>query len=100
MEPLAEHRCPEAEPNGDTYASIYVVKRTTIYLDPELEALLKVETLRRKQPMAELIREAVQEYLVRGRPEPPPGAGSFSSGRDDTAERAEEVLESTGFGQS
>ena len=76
------------------------MKRTTIYLDPELEALLKVETLRRKQPMAELIREAVQEYLVRGKPAPPPGAGSFASGRDDTAEHAEDVLRATGFGKS
>ena len=76
------------------------MKRTTIYLDPELEALLRVETLRRKRPMAELIREAVAEYLARGRAAPPPGAGAFSSGRVDTAERAEELLETTGFGQS
>jgi ribbon-helix-helix CopG family protein len=74
------------------------MKRTTIYLEPELEAQLKAETLRRKQPMAELIREALREYLVRSKPTPPPGAGSFSSGRDDTAERAEEVLDETGFG--
>jgi hypothetical protein len=76
------------------------MKRTTIYFDAELEALLKAETLRRRQPMAELIREAVQEYLVRGRPAPPPGAGGFASGRDDTAERAEDVLKATGFGKS
>jgi len=74
------------------------MRRTTIYLEPELEAQLKAETLRRKQPMAELIREAVREYLVRSRPARPPGAGSFSSGHDDTAERAEEVLDETGFG--
>jgi hypothetical protein len=76
------------------------MKRTTIYLDPPLEALLKVETLRRKQPMAELIREAVQDYLVRGKPAAPPGAGAFESGRGDTAERAEEILAETGFGKS
>lgn len=74
------------------------MKRTTIYFEPELEALLKAETLRRRQPMAELIREAVREYLVRGRPAPPPGAGAFASGRGDTAGRAEKVLAETGFG--
>jgi hypothetical protein len=75
------------------------MRRTTIYLDAELEARLKAETLRRKKPMAELIREAVQQYLVGGQPAPPPGAGAFASGQDDTAERAEEVLSETGFAE-
>jgi hypothetical protein len=74
------------------------MKRTTIYLEPDLEALLKAETLRRRQPMAELIRQALREYLARARPAPPPGAGAFASGKSDTAERAEEILSSTGFG--
>lgn len=74
------------------------MKRTTIYLEPELEARLKAETLRRKRPMAELVREAVHEYLVRSRPAEPPGAGAFASGRSDTADRVDEVLAETGFG--
>lgn len=74
------------------------MKRTTIYFDPALEAQLKAETLRRNRPMAELIREAVREYIVHSRPAPPPGAGEFASGRSDTAERSEEVLVETGFG--
>ncbi len=76
------------------------MKRTTIYFDPELEALLKAETLRRNQPMAELVREAVREYIIRHRPDSPPGAGEFASGRSDTADRCEEVLTATGFGTS
>lgn len=76
------------------------MKRTTIYFDPELEAQLKAETLRRNQPMAELIREAVREYIVRTRPAPPPGAGKFASGHSDTSERSEEILVETGFGAS
>ena len=76
------------------------MKRTTIYFDPELEALLKAETLRRNQPMAELVREAVREYIVRSRPGSPPGAGEFSSGYADTADRSEEILTETGFGTS
>ncbi len=76
------------------------MKRTTIYFDPELEALLKAETIRRHQPMAELIREAVREYIVHTRSAPPPGAGAFASGRSDTADRSEEILTETGFGAS
>jgi hypothetical protein len=74
------------------------MKRTTVYFEPELEALLKAETLRRRQPMAELIREAVRQYLVPRQPAPPPGGGGFASGRSDTAERSEEVLAESGFG--
>ena len=74
------------------------MKRTTIYFEPELDALLKVEMLRRRQPMAELVREAVREYLSKSRAVAPPGAGAFASGRDDTAARADEILAETGFG--
>lgn len=74
------------------------MKRTTIYLEPELEMRLKMEGLRRKQPMAELVREAVEAYLTEEPGKGPPGAGAFASGRRDTADRAEDVLASTGFG--
>ena len=74
------------------------MKRTTIYLEPALEVRLKMEGLRRKQPMAELVREAVEAYLTSEPTEGPPGAGAFASGRTDTAERAEAVLADTGFG--
>jgi hypothetical protein len=74
------------------------MKRTTIYFEPELEALLKAETIRRNRPMAELIREAVREYIVRSTPAAPPGAGEFASGEVDTAERGEEILAATRFG--
>lgn len=75
------------------------MRRTTLYLEPELEALLKAETIRRGQPMAEIVREALRSYLVDSRPGAPPGAGSFESGYSDTAERAEDVLAETGFGR-
>ena len=74
------------------------MKRTTIYLDAELEALLKAETLRRKRPMADLVREAVREYVARTA-SAPPGAGALASGRRDTAEDAERILAGTGFGR-
>ena len=74
------------------------MKRTTIYLDPDLEVRLKSETRRRKQPMAEIVREAIEAYLGAGDPAGPPGAGAFASGRADTASRAEAILAETGFG--
>jgi len=76
------------------------MKRTTIYLEPELEVLLKLEMLRRRQPMAEIVREAVYAYVTREPRNAPPGAGEFASGRTDTAARADRVLQDTGFGQA
>ncbi len=76
------------------------MKRTTIYLDPELEVLLKLEMLRQKRPMAELVREAVQAYVTREPSRTPPGGGAFASEHEDTADRAEQVLEETGFGNA
>lgn len=70
----------------------------TVYLDPDLEVLLKLEAMRRKQPMAELFREALRSYFADVPRKIPPGAGEFDSGHTDTAERAEEILR-TGFGQ-
>ena len=74
------------------------MRRTTIYLEPELEVLLKLEMLRQKRPMAEIVREAVRAYVTREPRKAPPGAGAFSSGRADTADRVDEVLAETGFG--
>ena len=74
------------------------MKRTTLYLDPELEVLLKLEMLRQKRPMAEIVREAIHAYVTRKPRRVPPGAGVFASGRADTSERAEAILTETGFG--
>jgi hypothetical protein len=64
----------------------------TIYLDVDLEVRLKLEAMRRKQPMAELLREALRSYISNVPQKLPPGAGAFDSGRADTANRHEEVL--------
>lgn len=74
------------------------MKRTTVYFDPEIEVLLKLEAIRRKQPMAEVIRDAMRAYLLKDAPLPP-GLGAFESGTADTAERAEELLGESGFGE-
>lgn len=74
------------------------MKRTTIYLEPELELLLKLEAARSKRSMAEVIRQALWQQLA-GKPRRlPPGAGAFASGHADTAARAEELLGELGFG--
>ncbi|PZA08193.1 MULTISPECIES: CopG family transcriptional regulator [unclassified Meiothermus] len=68
------------------------MKRTTIYLDPDLEIRLKLEAQRRKKPMAEIIRELLRKELGK-QPRPRSRyAGAFDSGHTDTAERAEELL--------
>jgi len=76
------------------------MKRTTIYLDPELEVLVKLEVLRQGRPMAEIVREAVQAYVTREPRRVPPGAGAFASGHADTATRAEKLLAKGDFGNA
>lgn len=74
------------------------MKRTTIYFDGDLELRLKMEVQRRKRPMAELVREAVEAYLTQGPAPGPPGDGAFASGRADTAGDVDAALRQTGFG--
>jgi hypothetical protein len=76
------------------------MKRTTIFLEPELEVLLKLEGQRQQRPVAELVREALHAYVRREPTRVPPGAGAFASGHADTAERAETLLGEMGFGDS
>lgn len=75
------------------------MKRTTIYLEPDLEIRLKLESMRRKKPMSEVIRESLRAYFDQKPKDLPPGAGAFDSGHTDTAEQAEETLEKLRFGE-
>lgn len=75
------------------------MRRTTVYLETETDLFLKREAMRRKQPVAELIREALHGYAHRAGARLPPGIGAFDSGHADTAERAEEILQESGFGE-
>ncbi len=75
------------------------MRRTTIYLDPELDLKLRAEARRRGDPMAEVIREALEEKLARVTVSRSRNAGAFTSGRSDTASRIDETLEETGFGR-
>ena len=75
------------------------MKRTTIYLEPELEVLLQHETRRAGRPMAAIIRDALRAHLQHGGGSEPPGAGAFRSGHKDTARTADRVLRDSGFGR-
>jgi hypothetical protein len=75
------------------------MRRTTLYLDAELDLRLRQETRRQKRPMAELVRDAIRRYVGEAPARRPPGAGAFASKRKDTARRAEDVLRATGFGE-
>ena len=76
------------------------MKRATAPLDPDSEIFLRLDALRR-QDSVESIRTKVREALARTPcPGLPPGVGAFDSGHSDTAERAEEILRETGFGES
>jgi len=75
------------------------MRRTTIYLEPDLDVLVKLEAMRSHRSMTEILREALRAYLS-SRPAPvPPGAGGFDSGETQTAEHAEEVLGELGFAE-
>jgi predicted transcriptional regulator len=70
------------------------MKRTTVFLDEELDRDVKALAKRQSRPAASLVREALAEYVHRHRPA---GLGlSFvaagRSGWSDVAERHEEIL--------
>ncbi|MGE5360039.1 MAG: CopG family transcriptional regulator [Bacteroidales bacterium] len=73
--------------------------KTTLYLDSDDYRRLKRVAARRRVPPAQLVREAVAEYVARHDvARMPRSVGAFSSGRGDLGERAEERLR--GFGRS
>jgi predicted transcriptional regulator len=71
------------------------MKRTTIFLDESVERDLQALARRQKRPLASVVREALDGYVNREVRRKGPGlrfAAVGSSGRSDTAERAEELL--------
>jgi len=72
-------------------------EKTTVYLDADDYRRLKGLGRKRGAPAAELVREAVAEYVVRHAPAAEPKSlGAFSSGRGDLSERAEALLDGMG----
>lgn len=72
---------------------MYVMKRTTIFLDPKIERELKRLASRRGVSFATVVREAMAAYLVTPSAGTVPSiAGQFASGKQDTSERVDELL--------
>lgn len=71
------------------------MKRTTVKLPDELDALLRHEAARRGVTISELTREAIDNYLVmcdRHHRRRLLAAGAGRSGQADVSERIEEIL--------
>lgn len=73
---------------------MYVMKRTSLFLDDKLLRRLQRAAAREGVSVASLVREAVARYLA----EPatsgtlPSVAGRFSSGMSDTSSRTDDLL--------
>ena len=71
------------------------MKRTTIFIDEQIERELQGLARRRQRPVAAVVREAIQAYIVTETRQPPPVPGFVGigrSGRTDTSERHEALL--------
>ncbi|MHC5032545.1 MAG: ribbon-helix-helix protein, CopG family [Planctomycetota bacterium] len=75
------------------------VIKTTLYLREEVYRRLKAVARRQNRPAAEVIREALAEYVARQETKSsrPRSLGAGRSGRGDLSERAEDLL--TGLGR-
>lgn len=72
---------------------MYVMKRTTVFLDESLVARANRYAEREGMSFASVVREALAAFLVRPEGNVLPSiAGKFSSGHADTADRADELL--------
>jgi hypothetical protein len=72
----------------------YLMKRTTVMLDDDLEARLRHEARRRGVSLAQIVREAVEREL----PAPEPGSplAFFAVGEGGPADASERVDEYVG----
>lgn len=72
--------------------------KTTVYLSADEYRRLKQLAIAEGRKAAELVREAVAEYMTaRSSRKPPASIGAGHSGRKDLGERAEDMLK--GFGE-
>lgn len=71
------------------------MKRTTMFLDDQAESDLQALAQQQKRPVAALVREAIQQYIVGQRSGPAAKLGFLAigrSGRKDIADRHETRL--------
>lgn len=82
-----------------TGATLYRVKKTSIYLDPVLDR--QVGEIARDEGVtkAELIRRSLAQMVATKRPQARLTIATFSGdGPNDVSDRVDEYLEATGFG--
>lgn len=70
------------------------MQKTTVYLPDDLKAALKRVAAQRGTSEADIIRSAIKNEVGRTRPRP---HGGLFSGREQVAERVDELLK--GFGE-
>jgi predicted transcriptional regulator len=71
------------------------MKRTTMFIDPQLERELQALARRDGRPMAALVREAIAQYVAAARAQRTGRLGFIAagrSGRSDIADRHEDLL--------
>ena len=85
--------------SAETYVTVYGVKRTTIYLPDELKLRLEQAAEQDRCTEAAIVREALDDALKRR--EVSPTVPLFAEGWGDPtlAERVDDLLAETGFGQ-
>ena len=66
--------------------------KTTVYFSEETALALRQLASARGRSQAELIREAVAQYVGQATRPQPKGIGAYRSGRPDVSTRAEELL--------
>jgi Ribbon-helix-helix protein, copG family len=75
------------------------MKKTSIYIEPDVDVALTRRAVEEGTTKAELIRQALRD-AARGSLRLKPRARGVFSGPADLAERADEHLASSGFGES
>jgi hypothetical protein len=75
------------------------VKKTSIYIEPEVDLALDRRAAREHTTKAALIRDALREAADESLRPKPTGRGVFA-GSADLAERIDEYLSRSGFGAS
>jgi plasmid stability protein len=70
----------------------YAMKRTTVKIPDDLDALLRHEAARRGVTISQVTREALESYLTPDGRRRLSFVASGSSGRSDISERIEEIL--------
>jgi hypothetical protein len=72
---------------------MYVMRRTTIFLDEKLLRRARQFARREGKSFAAVVRESLAAYVSGPRGTPLPSlTGRFASGRPDTSERVDELL--------